>query len=189
MRRARMPAIRSGVRWVSAPTTRFRARSPSSASTSRNAAIAVEDAIAIVFVEARIDMRRACDVGDSIGDCAARHRHCDRAIRRAIVDARQDMAVKIDHSATNNTPRWNRTLPAHALDMRRASSSNDLHQLAATQCPHLRRGNEGISRTCLFPEHPVRRMIRDIACQQFARLHEAMQGRKRSHFGCGHRDG
>ena len=50
-----------------------------------------------VLIETGQNVRRACDHGDAVGDERARHIQCCVHIGRAVVDAREDVAVQVDH--------------------------------------------------------------------------------------------
>ena len=57
----------------------------------------VADAGRVIFVQARVDMRCARHVGNTVPHCDTRHFKRSRHIRCAVVYARQHMAVQIDH--------------------------------------------------------------------------------------------
>ena len=51
----------------------------------------------VVLVEPRVDVRRARGGADAVGDRDARHRERGRLVGRAVVDAGQEVAVKVNH--------------------------------------------------------------------------------------------
>ena len=57
------------------------------------------DSGGVVFVEPRIDMRRARRGADAVGDRDARHFERRRLVGRAVVDAGQQVAVEVDHGS------------------------------------------------------------------------------------------
>jgi hypothetical protein len=58
---------------------------------------ATTDAIARVFIQSRINMRRASHHRDAIRNRNPRHRQRSFHIRRPIINTRQNMAMQINH--------------------------------------------------------------------------------------------
>ena len=61
------------------------------------AAYRVADALRVILIHARIDVRRAGDRGDAILRGDPRHLQRHRFVFGAVVDARQDVAMQINH--------------------------------------------------------------------------------------------